>query len=208
VALLLIRYADQLVNLSYSTWWNMPVLSFEQVLGFIAIVLVSRFLLDARKNRKLTQNGDVTVFPPVLFFRILFGFIVPILLYGSVVCLLEHQWLAFGAGLVLWVFMVWQWQGTLFLDKNSIREVRWLGLKRTTIPWSDVVFAGGDFDNGMTIRSKDDHVISYTLYHGDREDFIGALKQYCPLWSPEALAKLPVQKPWVPLGGSRTPRQY
>ena len=182
--------------------------SVETVSGFISIALVSRFLLDARKNRELTKNGDVTVFPPALFFRILFGFMVPFLLYGSVSLLLQHQWLVSTTGLLLWVVMVWQWPGTVYLDQNSIREVRWLGLKRTTILWSDVVFAGGDFDNAMTVGSRDNHVISYTQYHGDREDFIDALKQYCPLWSPEALAKLPVQKPWVPLGGLRTPRQY
>jgi hypothetical protein len=174
--------------------------SIQQVVETAALVFLLRFLAVEARLEQASRRGEVTVFRPVLFLRLLFGFAVPTLLYGTSQIIKSRDWLIAAISFSMAMLIFLNWPGTIFINGNEIRETRWLGLKRTRISWADVVYAGGDLENRVTVRSKDDHVISHTAYHVDRYGFIEALKRYCPQCSYNQRAEGPQPGPWVPLG--------
>lgn len=176
--------------------------SIQQVVETAALVFLLRFLAVEARLERASRRGEVTVFHPVLFLRLGFGFAVPTMLYATSQVIKTRDWVIAILGFSMAVLMFLNWPGTISVDRLAIREIRWLGLKRTRIAWEDVGYAGGDFENRVTVRSKDDHVISHTAYHVDRDGFIEALKKYCPQCSYNQRADGPQPGPWVPLGSS------
>jgi hypothetical protein len=165
-----------------------------------AVIFAIRFIAVEARFERSSRRGDAIIFRPVLGLRILFGFGIPGILYVVASQLAKtdaRSDLPYALGLLFFaVFIFVMWPGTILVSETSIRETRWLGLKRTCIPWSEVNFAGGDVENAVTVRSKDDRIIQHTQYHVDRAGFIEALKKYCEKCS----YNYPVPKPWVPLG--------
>jgi len=176
--------------------------SIQQVVETGALVFVIRFLAVEARLERASRRGELTIFRPVLFLRMGFGLAVPTMLYATSQVIKTGEWLAAILGFSMAVLMFLNWPGTIFVDGNAIREIRWLGLKHNRIAWKDVVYAGGDLENRVTVRSKDDHVISHTAYHVDRDEFIEALKKYCPQCSYNQHPEGPQPGPWVPLGSS------
>lgn len=176
--------------------------SIQQIFETAAIAFALRFLAVEARLERASRRGEVTVFHPVLFLRLGFGIAVPTMLYATSQVIKTRDWLIAILGFSMAILMFLNWPGTIFVDVHAIREIRWLGLKRTRISWEDVVFAGGDLEDRVTVRSKNDHVISHTAYHVDRDGFIEALKKYCPQCSYNQHTDGPQPGPWVPLGSS------
>jgi hypothetical protein len=158
------------------------MVDFGSVIEGAAVVFAVRFVAVEARLEHASRRGEMIVFRPVLIVRSAVP-IAAFLLYATSQFIKTHDWLMTGVGALMTPFMFFNSLGTISVDKDSIRETRWLGLKRTRIPWGDIVFAGGDSESRITIRSKDDHVISHTAYHVDRAGFIEALRQYCPIWA-------------------------
>ena len=161
----------------------------------IAIFAV-RFIAGEAVFEHASRRGDVLVFRPVLGLRLLIGFAI----VGIPFAILEaapgpHDALWEGLLLAIMIGMYAAIPGTILVDRNSIRETRWFGLRRIRIPWNKVSYAGNDADNCVTVRSKDDRIIQHTQYNVDRAGFIAALKEYCENCS----YNYPQPKPWVPL---------
>jgi len=169
----------------------------ESAIRIFAVIFAIRFLSGEAIFEHASRRGNVLVFRPVLGLRLLFGGGITLILF-----LLSEQgmksgelfWDVVALGMVSGLFIVWPC--TILIGPSSIRETRWFGLKRTSIPWNEVSFAGGDVENSVTVRAKDDRLIRHTQYHVDRAGFIAALKQYCENCS----YNYPAPKPWVPLG--------
>jgi hypothetical protein len=175
------------------------------VIEIAAIIFAIRFLAVEAKHARASRRGEALVFAPVLGLRLLFGFPIVGLLYLSAETVKngprnDLALVPVGIGVAVVFFLLIP--GTILVSKTSIDESRWLGLKRTHIPWEDVVYAGGDLEDRVTVRSKNDHVISHTAYHVDRDGFIEGLKKYCPQCSYNQRADGPQPGPWVPLGSS------
>jgi hypothetical protein len=171
----------------------------ESFVETVAVVLAVRFVAVEARLEHASRRREVLVFHPILIVR-LFIPVAVVSLYGGFQVAKTGEWLTASIGFGMSVFMFLNSLGTILVDKNFVRETRWLGLKRTQITWDDVVYAGGDLEDRVTVRSKDDHVISHTAYHVDRYGFIEALKKYCPQCSYNQRVEGPQPGPWVPLG--------
>jgi len=172
----------------------------ESAIQFAAIIFAIRFIAGEAAFEHASRRGNVLVFRPVLGLRLMFGVGITLVLFliaKEGISKNELIWKILLLGFAVWWFIAWP--GTILVDQNSIRETRWFGLRRVEIPWTDVVFAGGDFENSSTVRSKDDRTIRHTQYHADQAGFIVALKQYYPECTYNRTG--PEAKPWVPLGG-------
>lgn len=169
----------------------------QSVVEGLALLFAMYFLAAEARFEVASRRGVVTVFHPVLFFRLGFGLAVPTLLYGTSQLIGTRDWFFAGIDFSMAFLIFANWPGTIVVDKNMIRETRWLGLKRTRILWSDVAYAGDDIESRVTVRSKNGPCISHTAYHSDRDAFIWALMQYCPICQ---YNQFPKAKPWVPLG--------
>lgn len=174
----------------------------ESSLEIIAIILAIRFVASEAAFERASRSGEATIFRPVLGLRLLFGVAIPGFLFGASQLLRSGQRSDAIYAVVVFIGgaigLFFAWPGTIRVDSTSIRETRWFGLRRRQIVWSDVAYAGGDVDNSVTIRSKDDRVIQHTQYHVDRAGFTAALKEYCANCS----YNFPSPKPWVPLSSS------
>ncbi len=167
-------------------------------LPIAAAIFAARFVAGEAVFEHASRRGNTLVFRPVLGLRLLFGTGIPLCLYATPQVVKEGTpWLAaIGLGGAVGLFLLWR--GTILVDASSIRETRWFGLRRISIPWGEVQFAGDDLENSVTVRTKDDRVIQHTRYHVDRRGFIEALKQYCANCAYNDPGPKP--KPWVPLG--------
>ena len=164
-------------------------------LEIAAVIFAVRFIGGEGLLERASRRGNIGVFHPVLGLRLLLGtgisvIFLTILEAGRKSPLWQNLVLV---AMIVGFFMVLP--GTIFVDQTSIRESRWFGLRRVEIPWSEVVFAGDDVDNAVTVRSKDDRVIRHTQYHAGRWSFIKELKENCP----QCIYNNPDCKPWVPL---------
>ncbi len=161
------------------------------------MIFAIRFISGEAVFERASRRGDVLVFRPVLGLRFLFGIGITVILltiseegiHSSTL-----PWDAIAVAMIIVLFTIWP--GTIIVDHTSVRETRWFALKRTRILWGDVVFAGVDVENSVTVRAKDGRTIQHTQYHVGRAAFIGAVKQNCEKCS----YKYPAPKPWVPRG--------
>lgn len=171
----------------------------ESVIESVAVVLAVRFVVVEGLLERASRRGDALVFRPILIARSFLPLAI-VALYGGIQVARTGDWLVASIGFGMSVFMFLNSLGTIVVDKSFVRETRWLGLKKTQIAWADVVYAGGDLEDRVTIRSRDDRVISHTAYHADRYGFIEALKKYCPQCSYNQRAEGPQPGAWTPLG--------
>ena len=167
-------------------------------LPIAAAIFAARFVAGEAVFEHASRRGGATIFRPVLGLRFLFGIGIPFLLYATPRVIKEGNPILapICLGGALAVFALWP--GTILVDSTSIRETRWFGLRRVSIPWGEVQFAGDDVENSVTIRAKVDRVIQHSRYHVDRRGFIEALKQCCANCAYNDPGPKP--KPWVPLG--------
>jgi len=123
-----------------------------------------------------SRKGTQQIFRAVLGLRLLFGFCIPASLYGA-----SRVW-ASGDIFTACIFVVMAagmfgfWPSTIVLDKHSARQERWFGLKKISIPWSEVSYAGPDRDGSITIRARDGRSIEHMKYHVDPSGFDAALQ--------------------------------
>ena len=152
----------------------------ESTIQIVAVIFAVRFIGgEAALEHASRRDDGAAVFRPVLGLRLGFGLGIPTFLYGAsqLVNSREHGDLPYallGLGMAIALFVLWP--GTILVDKDGVRETRWFGLKRTHILWSDAAYAGGDIENSVTVRSKNDQTIQHTQYHVDRRG-LPALKQ-------------------------------
>jgi hypothetical protein len=174
----------------------------DSAIRIIAVIFVIRFLVVEASYGRSSRRGQAHIFRPVVGLRLLFGVTIPGLLFGaSQLVGSGDRWdsllgLVVGIGGAATLFVMWP--GTIIVDRDSIRETKWFGLRKVRIPWSDAAFAGGDIDNTVVVRSNKNCVIRHTQYHVDRVGFIDLLKQFCE----HSTYNRPGPKPWVPLSAS------
>ena len=126
----------------------------ESSIEIMAVIFAIRFVGVEAAFERSSRRGDAIVFRPVLGLRLLFGFGIPLLLWAGAGTMKSGELFDAILGLVAMEFGVaafLYWPGTILVDPSSVSETRWLGLRRIRFPWNEVLYAGGEIENSVTV---------------------------------------------------------
>jgi hypothetical protein len=164
-----------------------------------AVIFAVRFVSGEAAFEHASRRGDLLVFRPVLGLRLLIGLAIVVVLLTILEAAPEPHEVLWGSLLIAMMIGIYAvMPGTILVDRTSIRETRWFGLRRTRILWSEVSSAAPDIDNAVMVRAKDGRGIKHSRYHVDRAGFIQTLRMYFP----DTIYNTLNYKPWVPLSGA------
>ena len=127
----------------------------------IAVTLfVLRFVAsEALFEKSFSKNGKL-IFRPVLGMRVIFNVGIPGSLFVATRIAqtedMQHSWYLVLFCLSVSGFAITFAPGTITVDKLSISEQKWFGLKKTSIKWSNVAYVfSSPAERLFTIASED-----------------------------------------------------
>ena len=120
--------------------------------AIFAITVIASEAAFERAARKGAQH----IFRAVVGLRLLFGIGIPLSLYAA-----SKVWSSgdlFGAciGVAMAVAGIALWPGTIILDDHSARQEKYFGLKKISILWSEVSYAGPDREGSIPRNLRSD----------------------------------------------------
>ncbi len=140
------------------------------------------FMLEAKWAGPKSKRG-YTVYSLPIGLKVLFSAVIPLLFYGSVDNLWNQhgEWWVSLTLITLGVFIFAFVPPTILCSPEKLVSVRWLGIRKVSINWPDVVsmFFNPE-DNSITIVDKADRSIEHTAYNVGRSQFLDQIAKFAP----------------------------
>lgn len=144
----------------------------------LALGAIHWFAIESQVAKARNKNG-YQEYPIASGLKFLTIALYPMLIYGTVENYLtpgSDKWIS-GLLIVALFFCIYFLPATIVCSSEYLISIRWYGLRKTSMNWSDVigVFSNPE-DNSIIVRDKFDRTIVHTMYNIDRPGFVSQIK--------------------------------
>ena len=144
------------------------------ILTVLSIGAVNWFAFEARWAKPKARDG-YTEYSIPFGLKLVFLIVVPLLIYGALdnaLCQHGETWVSVML-LGIALFCAYFTPATILCSSNRLISLKWYGIKKITMNWSDVISVYRDpQDNSVVVRDKSNRTIVHSAYNVGRAEFV------------------------------------
>ena len=147
------------------------------IVKLLSISAIQWFASEAKWAKPGAKEG-YTEYPMPLGLKLMFSIVVPLLFYGA----LDNAFRQHGETWVsillvcIALFCLYFTPATILCSSDRLISVKWYGLRKTTMNWSDVISVyRNPEDDSIVVRDKSNRTIVHSAYNVGRAEFISQI---------------------------------